>query len=521
MTVKQRWLLVLSGLSGFMIALDTTIVTTALGTLRERLHASVESLEWTVNGYALSYAVLLLTGSALGDRFGRRRMFAIGTALFTASSVACALSPTVGVLIAARVVQGSGAALVMPLALAQLTAAFPPAARGKVLGQFAGIVGLATFSGPFIGGAVAQGLAWQWLFWVNVPVGVAILAGTLLRVDETRGPQSRFDLAGVLLATGGILGLVWALVRGNAAGWGSAETLGSLAAGTVLTVGFVAWELRTAAPMLPMRFFRYRAFSSASAATFLMIGSMFGTLFFLAQYFQTTLGYGPFGAGLRLMPWSGMLMLCGPLAGSLADRLGERRFVVSGLIFQAVGLGWIALVAGPDMSYLTVLPALVISGVGLSMAMPSVQKASVGAVEPREIGQASGAYSMLRQVGGLFGTTVAVAVFTGSGGGYSSPRHFADGFAPAMAVLAVMALVGAASAVFLPGRAATRAARRGLDVAQPPNGISATTRGTTPLPPHRHSTSCAPTATETPESTLRRSPTHSMSSSGRSTGPAK
>ena len=452
MTTRQRWLLALTGLAGFMIALDTTIVTTALGTLRERLHASVEALEWTVNGYVLSFAVLMLTGSALGDRFGRRRLFASGTALFTVSSIACALSPNINVLIVARFFQGGGAAVVMPLAMAQLGAAFPPEARGKVLGQFSGIVGLATFSGPFIGGAVAQGLAWQWLFWVNVPVGAAVVLGTLARVEETHGPQSRFDLVGVVLATAGLLGVVWALVRGDTAGWTSSETLGSLATGIVLTAGFVVWENRTGAPMLPLRFFRSPAFTGSNIASFTATGNVYGMLFFLAQFYQGVLGYGPFGAGLRLMPWTGMLMVCAPLAGKLADRYGERRFVAGGLLLHAVCLLWIAALAGPDMSYLSILPALILCGGGIAATLPAAQKATVGAVRPQEIGQASGGYSMLRQVGGLFGTAIAVAVFGAAGGGFDTARRFSDGFAPAMTALAGLAAVGAAAALLLPGR---------------------------------------------------------------------
>jgi EmrB/QacA subfamily drug resistance transporter len=455
-TGAQRWLLAVTGLAGFMIALDATIVTTALGTLRDRLHASVASLEWTVNAYVLSFAVLMLTGSALGDRFGRRRLFVAGTTLFTVSSIACALAPNVNALIVARVFQGAGAAVVMPLAIAQLSAAFPPRARGKVMGQFGGIVGLATFSGPFVGGAVAQGLAWQWLFWVNVPVGIAVVAGTLTRVGESHGPQARFDLVGVVLATAGILGVVWALVRGDAAGWGSAETLGALIAGVLLTAGFAGWEIRTAAPMLPMRFFRIPAFTGANTASFAATGTVYGILFFLAQFYQGVLGYGPFGAGLRLMPWTGMLMICAPIAGKLSDRFGERRFVGVGLLVHGLALLWIAAAAGPHMSYLAIVPALVIGGAGLASAMPAIQKAAVGAVRPQEIGQSSGAFSMLRQVGGLFGTAIAVAVFSAAGGGYQSAQQFSDGFRPAMTALAVMALIGAAAAVFVPGRSRVR-----------------------------------------------------------------
>jgi EmrB/QacA subfamily drug resistance transporter len=432
-----------------MIALDGTIVTTALTTIRKSLHTSVETLEWTVSAYILTFAVLMLTGSALGDRFGRRRVFLGGLTLFTAASAACGLSSTVAELITARAVQGVGAAVIMPLAIAQLGAAFPPRERGRAMGAAAGIVGLATAGGPFVGGVVAQGLAWQWLFWVNVPVGVLVIAGVLLKMTETHGPQARLDLVGVVLTTGGVLGLVWALVRGNDAGWLSAETLGSMAAGIVLTVGFVRWEMRTPAPMVPMRFFTIRAFSAGNVASFTMTASMYCQLYFLAQYYQNVLHYGPFGAGVRMMPFSATLLVFGPLSGRLADRFGERRLVAGGLTLQALGLLAIGLPAGHHESYAALVPGLVISGVGVSTAIPPTQKTVVSAVQPHQIGQASGAFSMLRQFGALFGTTVAVAVFAATGS-YATEKTFTDGFTAAIEVAAGISAVGAAAGLLLP-----------------------------------------------------------------------
>jgi EmrB/QacA subfamily drug resistance transporter len=464
MTAAQRWVLTLTSLATFMIALDGTIVTTALTTIRRSLNTSVEALEWTVSAYILTFAVLMLTASALGDRFGRRRVFVAGLALFTAASAACGLSSTVAELIAARAVQGVGAAVIMPLAIAQLGAAFPPRERGRAMGVSAGIIGLATAGGPFVGGVVAQGLAWQWLFWVNVPVGVLVIAGVLLKMAETHqnparthGPQARLDLVGVVLTTGGILGLVWALVRGNDTGWLSAQTLGSLAAGIVLTLAFVFWELRAPAPMVPMRFFTYRAFSAGNVASFALTGAMYGELYFVAQYYQTVLHYGPFGAGVRMMPMSATLLVFGPLSGRLADRVGERRLVASGLAVQALGLAGIGVLAGHHFSYPAMVPALIASGAGVSLGIPPVQKAVVSAVQPHQIGQASGAFSMLRQVGALFGTAVAVAVFAGSGS-YASVQSFTDGFTAAMEVGAVLAAAGAAAGLVLPKLRAVSAA---------------------------------------------------------------
>jgi EmrB/QacA subfamily drug resistance transporter len=434
-----------------MIALDTTVVATVLSTIRRELGASVETLEWTVNAYVLSFGVLLLTGAALGDRFGRRRMFVIGLAVFAAASAACALSPNIGTLIAARAVQGGGAALVLPLAMTQLSAAFPAERRGKALGVFTGVAGLATFSGPFVGGAVAQGLAWQWVFWLNIPIGVAIIGLVPATVAETFGPNTRLDFGGVVLATGAALGLVWGLVRGNSAGWYSVEVVASLLAGALLVIGFVGWEGRTGAPMLPMRLFRVRAFSTANAANFCLIGSMYGALFLMAQYLQTALGYQPLAAGLRLMPWTGLLMICAPIAGTFADRLGERPFLAGGLVLQAAGLLWLALVAAPALPYPRMFAPLVLSGLGISMALPAAQKAVVGAVRADEIGQASGAFNALRQIGGAFGIAAIAAVFAATGS-YTSPRRFTDGFAAAVGFAAALALIGAVIAASTPGR---------------------------------------------------------------------
>ncbi|MEV0715025.1 MFS transporter [Asanoa sp. NPDC050611] len=456
-TSKQAWVLGLASSASFMMALDSLVVTTTLTSIRQDLAASVESLEWIVNAYNLTFAVLLLTGAALGDRFGRRRLFVVGLAVFTVASVACALSPNVGTLIVSRAAQGVGAAMVLPLSLTLISAIFPPRQRGRAMGTYLGLTGLATFSGPFIGGVVAEGLAWQWIFWLNLPVGVLVIALTTRRVDESFGPNNRFDLVGVVLVTLGAFGIVWALVRGNAAGWRSGEVLATVVLGAALVVAFVLWERRTEAPMLPMRFFRARAFATANPANFLVFASLYGTLFFLAQYFQTVSGVGPLGAGLRLMPWTATLMVCAPIAGRLTDRVGERNLVVTGLLLQTIGSGWIALVADRDTSYLEILPPLILGGVGLTMAMPAAQKAVVGAIRPQEIGQASGAFMMLRIFGGVFGVAISVAVFTAVGS-YASAEEFSTGFAAAMTAVAIFAFIGTVVALGMPRRRSTATA---------------------------------------------------------------
>jgi len=446
-----RWVVVLTGIGSLMAALDTLVVSTALSTIRLDLGASVEQLEWTVNAYNLSFAVLLMTGAALGDRYGRRNLYAAGLALFALSSAACALAPNVGVLIAARAVQGAGSALLMPLGLALLSAAFPPERRGAAIGIFSAITGLAVASGPLVGGAVVEGLAWQWIFWINVPIGLIAVPLVLTRMTESFGADTNLDIRGLALVTGGALGFVWGLVRGNQAGWDSPEVVGSLLLGALLVVAFVAWELRAGEPMLPMGFFRSRAFSAGNAAIFLTFASLFGAVFFYAQLLQTALGYGPLGAGLRLLPWTATFMTVAPVAGALADRIGERPLMVVGLSLQAVGLAWMALIVEPGMPYSEMLAPFIVAGVGVSMAIPAAQNSVVGSVATDALGKAAGTNSMMRELGGVFGIAVVVAVFAGAGS-YASAQAFTDGFAPAILVAAGLALAGAIAGLALPGR---------------------------------------------------------------------
>jgi len=457
MTAKatRTWVLALTSVASLMVALDALVVTTALSTIRVDLGASIEQLEWTVNAYNLSFAVLLMTAAAVGDRFGRRRMFVAGLGLFVAASAACALAPDVGWLIAARAVQGVGAAMITPVALALLSANYPAELRGKAMGLFAGITGLAVLGGPVVGGAIAQGAAWEWIFWLNVPIGLAAIPLVLRRIPESYGRRARLDFAGLALVTGAALGIVWALVRGNAAGWGSVEVVGALAAGVVLAIAFVVWELRTPEPMLPMGFFRSRGFAAGNASVFFLIASLFGAAFFLAQFLQTALGFGPLGTGLRLMPWTATLFIVAPIAGSLVNRVGERPLIVGGLLLQTIGMVWIGLIASPTMDYVDMVPALVLAGTGVSMAIPATQNVVMSAVPATEAGKASGTYNMLRQLGGVFGIALLVAVFTGAGG-YASPQAFTNGFAPAIGVTAGLALIGAVAGLGLTRVARTR-----------------------------------------------------------------
>ncbi len=445
------WVVALTGIGSLMAALDTLVVSTALSRIRLDLGASVEQLEWTVNAYNLTFAVLLITGAALGDRYGRRNLYAAGLGLFAAASAACALAPDVGWLIAARAVQGAGAALVLPLGLALLSAAFPASRRGTAIGIFSAITGLAVASGPLVGGAVVEGISWEWIFWLNVPIGLLAAPLVLTRMKESFGPDTGLDLRGLALVTGGALGIVWGLVRGNQVGWATGEIVGSLAVGALLVWAFVAWELRARAPMLPVHFFRDRAFAAGNTAMFFTFASLFGAVFFNAQLLQVVLGYGPLDAGLRLIPWTATFITVAPIAGALADRIGERPLMVVGLLLQAAGMSWLALIADPGVAYSQLLAPLIVAGVGISMAIPAAQNSGVGSVALEAVGKAAGANSMMRELGGVFGVAVAVSVFAATGG-YASAAAFADGFAPAIGLSAGLALAGAVAAVALPRR---------------------------------------------------------------------
>ncbi len=445
----QRWALALSSTASFVVVLDMLVVSTALSSIQRDLGASLEDLEWTVNAYILSFAVLLMTGAALGDRFGRRRMFAAGLVIFALASAACALAPTVGALIAARTVQGAGAAIIMPLALATMNAAFPPERRGWATGIYGSVTGLAATVGPIVGGAITQGIAWPWVFWLNVPIGLVAAVLVRTRTPESHGPGGRLDLPGILLAGAGALGLVWALVRGNATGWTSAETLGALALGVVGLAGFVGWERSAPARMLPLRLFKSRSFSAGSAAIFFLNATVTGAIFFTAQYFQVTLGHGPLQAGLRLLPWGLMPFVIAPWAGSLADRFSTRSIVLVGTVLQAAGMAWLAFVVGSGTGYLALVGPMTLGGIGFALAVPAVTRAVVSLVAPADLGRASGSYSTVRQLGGAFGVAVLGAVFAAAGG----KGAFADGFGPAIAVAAGLAALGVVAALLLPAPA--------------------------------------------------------------------
>src|SRR5512133_2369957 len=417
MSHKARvyWTFAITSVGVFMVTLDNLVVTTALPVIREDLNASIENLEWTVNAYTLTFAVLLLTGAALGDRFGRRRMFAVGT----------------------------------PLTLTILSAGVPANRRGAFIGAWSGVAGLAVAFGPLFGGAVVSGISWHWIFWLNVPVGLVLIPLALARLEESYGPDAKLDLPGLGLVSAGLLGIVWGLVRGNGQGWTSPEIVGSLVAGAIGLALFVIWELRTESPMLPMRFFKNRVFTLANVASLLMFFGMFGSIFLLAQFFQTVQGYSPFGSGLRILPWTLMPMFVAPIAGALSDRIGGARLMGTGLVLQAIGLSWIAAVTSPTVPYAELVGPFIISGIGMALFWAPVANVVLSAVSRVEEGKASGTQNSIRELGGVFGVAVLASVWSHYGS-YASGQSFVDGMIPALWIGAAVVLLGAVASFMIP-----------------------------------------------------------------------
>ena len=448
---RVLWTFAISTLALFMAALDNLVVTTALPVIRASFQANLSELEWIVNAYTLTFAVLLLTGAALGDRFGRKRLFIIGLAIFTGGSAIAALSGDVTTLIVARAIQGLGGAIITPLSLTILSAAVPRERRAVALGAWGGIAGLAIAIGPVVGGAIAEGLAWQFIFWINVPIGLIAIPLAYTRLTETHGPSTRLDLPGLGLVSGGLLAIVWGLVRANELGWTSTTIVGSFIVGAVLLAGFVAWEARSAQPMLPLRLFRSRSFSAANVVAMLMSFGMFGSIFLLAQFFQVVQHYSPLQAGLRTLPWTLMPIFVAPLAGLVSSRTGTRPLLALGMSLMAIALGWMAAVVTPTVDYLLLVPPFVMAGIGMGLFFAPIANVVLSAVRPEEEGKASGTNNAIRELGGVFGVAVLASVFS-SYGSYATGQTFVDGLVPAMAVGAVVVAFGAVAALALGGR---------------------------------------------------------------------
>jgi EmrB/QacA subfamily drug resistance transporter len=439
---RPRATLIVGSLAGFMIGLDATVVATALPTIHATLHASASALGWTVSAYSLAFAALILTGTALGDKFGRRRVFLAGFTVFTLASAACALAPSMALLIAARAVQGAGGGIATPLSLVLITEAFPAQRRGAVVGAWGAIAGVAVGLGPVIGGAIVQGIAWQWVFWVNVPVGIALVTLGRRVLAEGRGPSSSFDPAGLVLATGAVFAVTDALLRGPQAGWHSVEVLSLFGIGAALAAAFVLAERRSAHPMVPPGLLANRMLRAAATTRFLLFATILGSAFIVPQYLQLVHGFSPLRTGLGLLPFTGPLMLVAPIAGKIADRLGERTPIMAGFVLDAAGLTLLGLTVTATSGYLTMAVPLLLAGVGVGLAVPTTVSASLRAVGPQQVGLASGVGSTLQNIGGVFGVATVAAVFAGAGN-YLNPGDFVHGLRPAVLALAALAALGA------------------------------------------------------------------------------
>ncbi len=464
---RLGWIVGLTSTAYFMVVLDALVVVTALPHMQRDLHVGISSVQWTVSAYGIAFAAGIILAAALGDRFGRRLVFNRGLALFTLASAACAVAPNLPELIAARTVQGLGAALVLPLSLTILTTAFPPEKRGMIVGVYGGLAGLAVALGPIVGGAITEAINWHWIFWLNVPIGIgAVLLGRRL-LPESHGAPERLDLAGVVLVTTGVVALVWALTRANAAGWASAEILGSLTTGFLLLGAFLWWERHTAEPMVPLRLFASRDFAIGNLTTFLLHGATFAAAFFVTQEFQIARGYSPLGTGLRLLPFFATPMFVSPLAGALSDRIGRRPIMIVGLALQALGFVWVAAHGSLATSWIELVIALFVAGIGLSMALPTVPTTVLDAVAPQEMGKASGINFMAQRFGTVFALAIASAVFAAYGH-LGSPAAVTAGFRPALwmcACFAVLAVLSAAAITSPRRKGSAQAEQAGLPLA--------------------------------------------------------
>lgn len=451
------WLgIVAASLPMFMATLDNLVMTSALPVVQQDLNASVGQLQWFLNAYTLSFATFMLTAATLGDRWARRAVFLGGIALFTAASVASALATSPAMLIAARAIQGLGAAAIMPLSLTLLAAVVPIAKRAMAIGIWGGVSGLGVALGPVVGGAVVDGISWQAIFWINVPVALVAVPLAYIALTESTGRRQPLDLLGVVLAGGGVFLLVWAVVHGNDDGWASTTVLASFVGSAVLLLAFVSRAWRTPFSVLPLTLFRSRSFTLANIIGITFSLGMFGAVFLLAQYLQIVMHYSPFEAGLRTLPWTAAPMVVAPIAGLVADRVGLRGLLVSGLALQSLSLVWMALILGPDTAYLSMVPALLMAGVGMGLTFAPSATAVLRDMDDDDHATASSANSTVREVGIALGIAVLTAVFIGNGGSLT-PAGYTDALAPALLVGAGAVAIGLVAALFMPGRSAGRA----------------------------------------------------------------
>jgi EmrB/QacA subfamily drug resistance transporter len=448
-----RVTLAVASIAAFMTSIDMMVVTTAIPALRRSFGGDVGALEWTVNAYLLAFACLLLTASSLGDRFGRRRVFTLGLTGFTGSSVAAALAPSIGALVAARAAQGASAALVLPLTLTMISEAFAPEARSRAIGIWGGVTGLGGVLGPILGAGMVQALGWSWIFWINVPIAVALIPAGLRFVTETFGARQRLDVLGLLLASLGFLGISWGLVQASTHPVGSPAVVAPLAVGIVLVACFLSWERRTRHPMLPLSLFRNARFNVANTVGFCIYGSLCGAVFLTSQYFQIAQHHSPLAAALRFIPWPMPTIVVAPLAGSLAAKHGNGRFMAAGMAIQAVALAWFAAVAHAQTPYSVLCPPLVLSGIAIGMVFPAFSSEVVASVRHDQMGIAAGANATIRELGGVFGVALVGLVFAGPAA-YATADGFTTGFVHAIWACVALTAAGAvvaAGGLRLPG----------------------------------------------------------------------
>jgi EmrB/QacA subfamily drug resistance transporter len=445
---RQRWTILIVSIASFMVGLDVLVIMTALPTLRVEMGASATALGWTINAYEIGFAALILTGSALGDRYGRRLLFAIGVGIFTLCSMWAALSSSIEMLIAARAFQGVGGGIATALALAVISAATPPEKRGAAFGIWGAVTGMAVALGPLVGGAIVEALTWQWIFWVNVPIGVILIALSLMRIAESRGTALPIDFLGLILSTAGVVAVAQALLRGGDAGWTAPSVLIGLIGGVVVLIAFVAWEHRSPAPMMPLSMFSNKSFTGGVGASFTLGAALYGNAFMFAQYLQVAEGNDALGVGIRLLPWVSLAPFIAPIAGALTDKIGERPLVITGFLLFAAAFFVIGPLTMTGTTYGTLIIPLFVAGIGVAMSYVTVVSAVMRSVEPDRFGMASGVANTVRQVGAVFGVAIAVAVFS-SLGSFRSPDEFVDGFGPAVIVLAVITLLGVVPALII------------------------------------------------------------------------
>ena len=445
---RKWWTLGAVAFGLFMIMLDNTVVNVALPSIQRDLGVGLSELQWIVTGYALSFAALMMTGGKLADLLGRRRVFVIGIAIFTISSLFCGMADSGDTLIAWRVVQGVGAALMNPATLAIISATFPPRQRGTAIGIWAGVSALALAPGLLVGGLLTEHLDWSWVFLVNVPVGVLGIVASYLLIDESRdtSEEQRLDPVGLLLSGIGLFALTFGLIEANGHGWGSPLIVGSFVAAAVLLVSFVWWERRVRLPMLDLTLFRNGTFAGANVVILLVALAMFGVFFFVSLYMQNILGYSAVEAGAAFLPMTVLIILCAPVAGRLSDRVGSRWLMTAGMVLVGTQLLYYS-TQGVDATFWSLLPGLLVGGVGMSLTMTPSAAAVIGSVPTDKSGVGSAVMNSMRQVGGSVGIALMGAIVAAQVGDDRSPQAFVDGLSTALVVAAVIAFSGAVVAV--------------------------------------------------------------------------